>query len=182
VDFDFFSAEPFQPETLRAGLRLADGAELLQSTSNTLTFRTAGEPGVRFSFSGGLTVSQIEPPEYCPDHGLPVAGLKDLYAAKLNVVFQRSEAKDYLDIHALLVAGLSLELGLGCARAVFGPSFNVMLPLKALAYFADGDLPLLPVEVRARLLAATQSLREINPVGAWSDRIRAHRIETPGHT
>jgi len=171
VDFDFFSAEPFHPETLRCTLKLAEGAEILQSTASTLTLRTSGHLGVRFSFFGGLTLGQIEPPDCCPENALLVAGLKDLFATKLNVIYQRSESKDYLDVDALLQAGLGLDLGLGCARAVYGPGFNVMLPLKALAYFEDGDLPMLSEDLKARLLAAVKSFQSPASVVRHSDRI-----------
>lgn len=168
-DFDFFSAAPLDPEALQQNLALTRQAEVLQKTKNTLTVRTPG--GVRLSFFGGLHLGQIEPPEVCRDNAIRLAGLKDLFATKLNVVFQRSEAKDYQDLDALLQAGLPLALGLGCARAVYGPSFNVMLPLKALAYFDDGDLPSLADDIKARLLAAVHLVQEIPVVTCHSERI-----------
>ena len=104
------------------------------------------------SFFGGLHLGQVDCPHRCPDNHLAVAGLRDLFATKLNTVYQRSEAKDYLDIHALIKTGLSLTMGLSCARAVYGAGFNPMLPLKALTYFLDGDLPSLPSKVRRDLV------------------------------
>lgn len=171
VDFDFLSAEACRPEALRGALRLAKGAEVLQSRPNTLTVRTAGQPGVRLSFSGGRTLGQIEPPDCCEANRLHAAGLRDLFATRLNVLHQRAEAKDYLDVDALLQAGLDLELGLGCARAVYGAGFNVMLPLKALTYFEAGDLPSLSPDVRARLLAAVTSVRTPVAVAPCSERV-----------
>lgn len=41
-----------------------------------------------------------------------VATLPDLFATKLNAIYQRAEARDYLDAHALIVSGLSLAEGL----------------------------------------------------------------------
>ena len=101
-----------------------------------------------------------------------MAGLRDLFATKLNTVYQRSEAKDYLDIHALIKTGLSLTMGLSCARAVYGAGFNPMLPLKALTYFLDGDLPSLPSKVRRDLVEAVGSVSSIPSVTLRADHIR----------
>lgn len=85
--------------------------------------------------------------------------------------FLGAEAKDYLDIDALLKAGHSLALGLGWARAIYRDAFNSMLPLKALTFFEDGDLPSLPTEVKARLRQAAESVPEIPTVSLHADRI-----------
>jgi hypothetical protein len=113
----------------------------------------------------------MEPAEQCADNGIYVASLKDLMATKLNTVYQRAEAKDYVDIDALIRAGCSLTLGLACARAIYGSVFNAMLPLKALTFFDDGDLPGLPAEVKRRLIQAVETVSEIAPVNPWSDCI-----------
>jgi len=123
------------------------------------------------SFFGGLTFGQVEPPARAGQTNLWVASLKDLMATELNTIYQRAEAKDYLDIDALLHAGLSLETGLACARAVYGPGFNVLLPLKALTFFDDGDLMTLPKQFQARLKTAVASLGEIPDIRRQSDQI-----------
>jgi len=67
---------------------------------------------VKVSWFGGLTFNRITEPEETTDGILRVAGLPDLFATKLNTLYQRAEAKDYLDVYALLRAGLSLADGL----------------------------------------------------------------------
>jgi hypothetical protein len=171
VDFDFFTAMSFEPEQLQRQLRFAAEAEVLQKSGNTLSVRTPGTPEVRLSFFGGLTFGQVEPPDTCLDNGIYVAGLKDLMATKLNTVYQRAEAKDYLDIDALIRAGCTLAVGLACARAVYRNAFNAMLPLKALTFFSDGDLPSLPAVVKRRLARAVEATGEIPVMRACSDRI-----------
>ena len=59
-----------------------------------------------------------------------------------------------------MAAGIGLVEILGAAQALHPETFNLMIALKALTYFQDGDLPELPVEVK-RLLwdAAEQSGR-----------------------
>ncbi len=153
-DFDFFSAHSFVPERLRRALPFADGGEILQAAANPLTLRTSGRDGVKCSFFGGLGLRQIEPPSRCPDNGVRVASLSDLFAVKLHTLAQRAEARDCLDVDALLRAGLSLATGLAWARLVYGVEFNPMLSLKALTYFEDGDLPSLPDPVKQALVAA----------------------------
>lgn len=132
-----------------------------------------GDDPVKLSFFGGLPFSPVKAPDIAPN-GVAIASLEDLYATKLTAAVQRSEAKDYLDIAALLAHGLSLEYGLGCARAFYGGHFNTALPLKALVYFEDGDLPGLPATVRATLTRAVQSVREISRVAPTGMTIGAH--------
>jgi hypothetical protein len=175
ADFDFFSATPFHPEALQQILPFALNAEVLQKSEHTLTIRTASEPGVLLSFFGGLSLGQLDLPDRCHDNGLSVAGLRDLMATKLNTVYQRAEAKDYLDLDALMRSGLSLALGLACARAVYRAAFNPMLPLKALTYFEDGDLPSLPAEVKQRLIQAVDSVGALPTVTPSSDHIEPPR-------
>jgi hypothetical protein len=75
------------------------------------------------------------------------------------VVQQRAEAKDYLDIDALLTLGrIGLPATLAAARAIFGPQFNPLSTLKALAYFEDGNLRRLPQDVKDRLARAVSAL------------------------
>jgi hypothetical protein len=121
------------------------------------------------SFFSGLTFGRVKAPDLLA--GVRVASLDDLFATKLNTIYQRCEAKDYLDVDAILRAGLSLAYGLGCARAIYGQSFNVMLPLKGLAYFEDGDLPLLPADLKHRLTIAVASVHAIPEVRCLPGRL-----------
>src|SRR6202035_246349 len=77
-------------------------------------------------------------------------------ATKLKAIQDRDEAKDYLDVDRWLQEGADLGEALAAARAVYGPSFNPVLNLKALCYFCDGDLESLPEKVRSRLLATVR--------------------------
>jgi hypothetical protein len=106
---------------------------------------------VQVSFFGGLGLRRVRNPEPAGDSGVLVASLLDLAATKVKVVQDRAEAKDYLDIARLLEEGLDLADALGAAVAVYGRAFNPLLSLKALSYFADGDLPSLPKEIQSRL-------------------------------
>jgi hypothetical protein len=121
---------------------------------------------VRLSFFGGLTFGRVGNPDPLEGQSFCIASLDDLMAAKLKVLWQRAEAKDYLDVAAMLRAGLSLEYGLGCATALYSVQFNPAIVLKALTYFEDGDVPTLPADFRELLTEAAASVREIPEVRA----------------
>jgi len=160
VDFDFFAFQPFDIEALRHSVSWIGVAEVLQAQPNTLTVLHQGSRGhVRVSFFGGLTFGTIAAPASTADNVLRVASLPDLFATKLNTIYQRAEAKDYLDVHALLKAGCSLADGLGFAKRVYGEHFNTLLPLQALCYFEEPSLHNLPPEIKSDLLNAVQSVR-----------------------
>lgn len=69
---------------------------------------------------------------------------------------------------ALIDAGVSLTQMLAAADAVYGTTFNGALSLKALAFFADGDLPTLKSATQSRLrtLASQVDLQQIVPIQA----------------
>ncbi len=48
-------------------------------------------------------LKRVRPPEIAPDNQVAVASLLDLAGTKVAVVQQRAEAKDYLDIEAILL-------------------------------------------------------------------------------
>ncbi|HNQ87887.1 MAG TPA: nucleotidyl transferase AbiEii/AbiGii toxin family protein [Verrucomicrobiota bacterium] len=170
VDFDFFSFHPFELEALRHSVSWIGKAETLEAQPNTLTVLHRGPRGhVRVSFFGGLTFGTIAAPDFTTDDVLRVASLPDLLATKLNTIYQRAEAKDYLDVHALLRAGFSLAEGLGFAKRIYGEHFNTLLPLQALCYFEEPSLHNLPSEIKSDLLNAVQSVR--SPAGSGERHI-----------
>jgi hypothetical protein len=174
IDFTFFSARPFAPDRLQPALPVR-GA-VLQKGENTLSLLT--EAGVHLSFFGGLTFGRIHPPHSLD--GIPFASLDDLFATKLNVIHQRAEAKDYLEIAALIRSGHSLERGLGCALAVYGELFNYLLPLKALAYFEEPSLASLPEAAKSVLLDAVQRAGEPERITQDSPSIDPVPGDNPG--
>ena len=84
--------------------------------------------------------------------------LRSLPKPKRNIQ-QRAEAKDYLDMDAILQNGqIDLPLALACASAIYGPAFNPQITLKALSFFGDGNLPRLPQAVQDRLAGAAREV------------------------
>lgn len=160
LDFDFFSSAPFGLEELAATVSFIAEGEILRSGPNTVTVRIDRGGPVTISFFGNLSFGQLAAPDVVAPNGWRIASLIDVMATKLKTVFQRSEAKDYMDIAALLRSGISLGKGLGGAITLFGPQFNPALPLKALTYFGDGDLDRVPAETRDYLIAAVKETHQ----------------------
>ncbi|MCC6355901.1 MAG: nucleotidyl transferase AbiEii/AbiGii toxin family protein [Verrucomicrobiae bacterium] len=160
VDFDFFRFDEFDPAAFRKGQPALAAAEVLQMETNALTVLVVAQGApVKLSFFGGLTFRQLEPPQPTEDGILRVASLPDLFATKLNVIYQRAEPKDYIDIDAILRNGYTLAEGIDFALRVYGPDFNAMLPLQALCYFEEPALHDLPESMRRSLTQAVRAVR-----------------------
>jgi hypothetical protein len=154
-DFDFFSNQRFAPGELEIETPFLRGAVRLQSAQNTLVCRIDRGAPVKVSFFGGLGLRRVRDPEAVEGlPGLLVASPLDLAATKVKAVQDRAESKDYLDVSRLLEEGIGLGEALGAACAVYGPTFNPLVSLKALCFFGDGDLADLPPAVRTRLVEA----------------------------
>jgi len=78
---------------------------------------------------------------------------------KAAAIPHRVEAKDYLNVAAILEAGVTdLPTALAAASVIYGRQFNARLTLKALCYFHDGDLSSIPQEARDRLVRAVAAV------------------------
>ncbi|MCY3704613.1 MAG: hypothetical protein OXH08_03800 [Gammaproteobacteria bacterium] len=160
-DFSFLSAEPLDPLRLLDQVPYLRDAEVIRRGSAVLTCIVDRGGIVRVSFAGGGVRRRVEDPELAEPPGVEVASVVDLAAATVQAVQSRSSAKDYLDMDAILrLGGISLSEALGAATAVFGDRFNPMLTLKALTFFGDGNLHMVPDSVRERLVRAVQ---EVDP-------------------
>jgi hypothetical protein len=167
LDFDLFVPHGFAPRDLFAAAPFLRAGSVVQSAPDTLVVRI---DDVRISLFG-VDIGAVADPELATDNALPVASLRDLGATKAKTLLDRAESKDYLDLGALLEAGLPLEGMLADAAAIFGPSFNSLLALKAATYFEEGDLPELPPAVMARLRRAAAGVARIPVVRPLHSRI-----------
>jgi len=156
VDFDFFGSHAFDPVQLYSSVPLLNGSTVLQQAASTLTCRVERGGSVIVSFFGMPGLRRVAAPLIAEDNRLRVASLLDLAGMKAAVVQQRAEAKDYIDVHALLAAGIGLPMALAAAMIIYGERFNPQLTLKALSFFGDGDLPSLPIAVQERIIAAVK--------------------------
>jgi len=158
VDFVFFSPVTFEPHSLLKTVPYLKDATLRKSAPNDLavTVNRGGPVQLSFFF-GNFDLGQVAEPELAEGSGIKVASLIDLAGMKAAVVTQRAEAKDYLDIDALLTkSGLPLANMLAAGATIYGNQFSPLLSLKAIAYHDDPSLARLPMDTRNRLSAAVQ--------------------------
>lgn len=173
VDFDFFTHRAFVPADLLRALAFLEGAEIRQGQPNTLTVSVDRDGPVFLSFFGGLDAGRVVEPDRATGHGLRIASLLDVGAMKAAVIQERAEKKDYLDIAAILDAGISLEEMLGAARAVFGPAFNPAVTLKALCWFEDGDVKELDEAMKQLLATAAEQVTDIPRIARCAEELGA---------
>jgi Nucleotidyl transferase AbiEii toxin, Type IV TA system len=181
LDFDFFGNKPLDPTRLIPAVSFLADAIVTQREPNTFSCTVDRGGIVKLSFFGLPGFPRLSPPLVAPDNGLQVASLLDLAGTKASVVQMRAEAKDYIDIDALLTDGaINLPTALGAARAIYGIAFNPQSTLKALCYFEEGNLRTLSQPVKDRLVKAAS---EVNldrlPIIAVSARSAGHRPELP---
>ena len=122
LDFDFFTNRSFDAGELRTTTPYLSGAGARLSTPNTFAAEVAGAVLFRFRFLGGLNLRRIGVPEVTG--GLRIASLLDIAATKVKVLGDRASYKDYLDIAAILEAGVALDQCAGAALTVYGASFS----------------------------------------------------------
>ena len=163
VDFDFFRSEPLDKKELEASFEFMRDAQTIQEDENTLVVIAQMPSGpVKVSFFGDLSIGRINEPLQTKDSTLLVASLEDLLAMKLKAIMDRAEAKDYRDISAILSAGVSLEKALAAFAKIYRKDPG--LPLRAMGFFKDGDLPSLPKADQDVLRKARDLVTEIPEV------------------
>jgi Nucleotidyl transferase AbiEii toxin, Type IV TA system len=163
IDFDFFGAEPLEKARIETSFQFVRNARTIQEDENTLVMDVPMPSGsVKVSFFGGLALGRINDPLRTRDRVLLVASLEDLLATKLKAILDRAEAKDYRDISAILSAGVSLEKALGAFASNYRR--DPALPLKALGFFKDGDLPSLAKADQDLLRAARDRVSDVPEV------------------
>lgn len=159
VDFDFFGTQEFQPQHLVEKIPFLKGAEITQQAPNTLGCLVERGGTVQVSFFGVPAIKPVREPYVARDNGLKIASLIDLAGMKASVVQQRAEAKDYIDLDAMIERKvIDLPAALSAAKLIYPASFNPELTLKALSYYEDGDLNTLPEKTKSRLVEAVRAV------------------------
>lgn len=159
IDFDFLSSVAFDPDELYTTTGFLDGSEPIQKAPHTLTCIVDRGGSVQVSFFGAPSIRMTSPPLVAKDNRLHVAALVDLAAMKAAVVQKRAQAKDYLDLDAIIQSsGIDLATALATAKAMYGTMFSPLLTLKSLSFFGDGDLPTLNRDTQMRLATAAKQV------------------------
>lgn len=153
-DFDFFTTDTFASGYLLSRIPYLKSAIVVQSAENTLVCTVQRQGRVQISFFGGLDLKRIHEPETAIGNHARIASLLDLAGCKVAVVQQRAAAKDYIDIAAVIRAGIDLPTALAAGIAVFGERFNPAITLRALGSFDEGDLNQLDDTTRKELVGA----------------------------
>lgn len=167
VDFDFISETEFDPDQLQANIAFLNGIRPAQKSANTLTCVVDRNGPVRVSFFGAPSIRLVETPHVAADNHLCIASLLDLAGMKAAVVQKRAEAKDYVDLDAIIQnTEIDLPTALSAAMALYGPAYSPELTLRSLSYFGDGSLPTLPATLRDRLVKAVAGvdLSRLTPI------------------
>jgi hypothetical protein len=157
VDFDLFGSRALDLAQIEQGISFLKGANIMQRDKNTLSAIVDRGGPVKVSFMPNLP--RLSAAVVAKDNGLGVASLLDLAGTKASEVQVRAEAKDYIDIDALItVDKVDLPLALSAAQRLYGSTFNPQITLKALSYFDDGDLTQLPHDIKLRLATAAREV------------------------
>jgi hypothetical protein len=169
VDFDFFMPHAVDPRQLLETLPVLTGSTVTQMEPDTLSVSVDRDGPIKLSFFGVPRLGRVRTPFVADDNGLAVAHPLDLGGAKVSVVQVRAEPKDYIDVAALILSGVTLPEMLSSASAMYGETFAPQSALKALCYFDDPLLQSVPVAVKDCLLGAVRSvdldaLPELEPV------------------
>lgn len=76
---------------------------------------------------------------------------------KAKTINQRVEVKDYLDIAALLDAGMTLPQIVAAAVAIFPGQVDYISTMSAITYFEDGEAKVFPEPLKKKLRAAARN-------------------------
>lgn len=164
VDFDFFSQQSFDPLSLQSTIAFLAEAIIYQSEPNTLSCMVIrNNDYVKCSFFGLPNIIRLKPYHIANGNGLKIASLLDLAGMKAAVVQKRIEAKDYIDIDAIITSGIiDLPMLLAAGRAIYGKKFNPYSTLKSLCWFNESQLSDLSEKLKKRLIKACQAVDLMN--------------------
>ncbi len=105
MDFDLFGSRALDLARIEQGISFLKGANIIQRDKNTLSAIVERGGPVKVSFFGVPNLPRLSAAVLAEDNGLGIASLLDLAGTKASVVQVRAEAKDYIDIDALITAG-----------------------------------------------------------------------------
>jgi hypothetical protein len=172
VDFDFFSSDPLDRAALRRSCAAVREAKTIQDEPDTVSVIAdiLGEP-VKVSFFGGIDFGRVGEPVVCGER--LIASPLDLFGTKLATITQRIESRNYIDIAALLRAGLHINQGVAALLGLYGNQASGLQSVKTMVWFGDGDLDrTLPADVKQELTrAAARYDTRIGPLPKRSPRL-----------
>ena len=160
VDFDFFTSRTFRLTALQAAIPFLKDETDARGEPDTLTVWVRplpGERAVKVSFFGNIGFPVIDCPDRSDPEGIVIASLRDLAGTKAKVINQRVELRDYVDIAALLDAGVTLPQIVAAAVALFPGQVDCVSTMSAITYFEDGEAKSFPEPLKKKLRAAARN-------------------------
>lgn len=158
VDFDFFSFCDFDLDQIIDKYHFLHGGKVTQNSPNTLTLIVDRDGPVQISFFGVPKLKRLCTPHILERNNIRIAQLIDLAGMKAAVIQKRAEAKDYIDIAAIIEqTDITLGHALSAAMAIY-PVLNPELSLKALCYYDDGNLSSIQQGTKDILMKAAQNV------------------------
>lgn len=143
IDLDFFSEQPFDPQSLRMRLAELGQLEVQAQDENTLHVRL---DGVRLSFLKSEVSFLFPATDY---RGLRVADPRDIAAMKIVAVGGRGSRKDFVDLHAYLEAGGDFPALMEILRRRYASTtFSEVHLLRSLVFFEDAEQEPMPRMIR----------------------------------
>ena len=144
IDLDIFMPEDPVPVTLPA-IKQMEGVLITQQASRTLYVEIDGIPTSILAYE----YAHLAPPEAITGVSVPVASVADLVAMKLAAIGDRGAARDFWDLHELMLrTSMSLDAALELHQRRF-PRLDPGHIVRALVYFADADAAPLPRSMSA---------------------------------
>ena len=179
VDFDFFALESFDPDQLYSDVPFLKDSRVIQKSPNNLTCLVDRGGIIQVSFFGVPKIKPVLSPVAIDSNNVKIASLLDLAGMKAAVVQKRAEAKDYIDIDAIIHhTEIDLPMALSAAKSIYGEGFNPEVTLKALSYYEEGNLENLSQELKDRLAVA---IKDVN-LGALPDIKSKMNMQENGYT
>ena len=137
------------------------------------------------SFFGGIGFPVIDRPDRPDPRAIVIASLRHLAGTKTNVINERVALKDYLDIVALLDAGMTLPQIVAAAVAIFPGQVDYISTMSAITYFEESDAKSFPEPLKKKLRAAARTPhpypRPRRPSRrSWTPQRRSAGSERPG--
>jgi predicted nucleotidyltransferase component of viral defense system len=132
IDFDFFTPEPFDVESLADTLcREVDGFETTGMNKIGLNALVAGLKVDFVTYRYPL----LAPPE--TQDGIRMFSLEDIVGMKLSAITNRGARKDFYDLH-VLIQHLDVDRLIEIYRRKY-PSHDAMIVLRSMIYFDDAE-------------------------------------------
>ncbi len=138
-DLDVFTCSA-DPDDLADALAQAEGVRITGRAKSTVHMEVDGIPTSLIRYAYPL----LSESENLPGIPMPVASVRDLVAMKLSAVANRGAARDFWDLHTML---LGRSISMQDALALFGRKFashDVGHVVRALCYFDDANAAPLP--------------------------------------